>query len=164
MRGWLAVLLLAAGCPAKAPAPSPAPAQPAARRAPSSLPRVLKRTPAPASDEERLAVACLRRESLTALLELESSRGDCSGIGNYHYVFRVLQARGASARLGRAYAWCQIGGECPPRSKLFVAALRPAAAPARTRYCVPLPATDAEVTCLWPVADEAAGRRLLDLR
>lgn len=112
---------------------------------------------------------CLAAGDLHAVITLASSTPDCSGIGHEHLVFAIDHDDASSPGVaGRAYLDCMLGVGCRQLAatshqdgSVWVATLRPDARPARTVYCVALPATQAVVTCAVPVDSVAHGRRLL---
>ena len=120
----------------------------------------------PTSAPDPALARCLAAGDLHAVITLTSGTPDCSGIGHEHLVFAIDHA--AAGAPERAYLDCMLGVGCGQLAgtshqdgSVWVATLRPDARPARTVYCVALPATQAVVTCAVPVDSVAHGRRLL---
>ncbi|MCC6993465.1 MAG: hypothetical protein IT370_02435 [Deltaproteobacteria bacterium] len=170
----LAGLLLAAGCggrraPAHAPLASTRPS-PVADVGPALPPEpAVAAVDAGAPAVDPALARCLAAGDLHAVITLASGTPDCSGVGHEHLVFTV--AAGPPG-LERASLSCQLGVGCrelegvrrypgPQDGSVWIATLTPDLRPARTVYCVALPATQASVRCGVPVPDVATGQRLL---
>lgn len=99
-----------------------------------------------------------------AVAVVVTSQADCSGIGHLRVVLEVRH-RNDATDIDLVSTSRPLYAQSMPAYRLgdaFIVAIEPAAVPAETVYCVPLPARQGQVLHLVGVDDESAGERTIE--